>query len=99
MLPVLPLPGGLPQVCCGNWTPDGRYFVYEDAGQLWIVATARQASGRISMPVQLTSGPLTYHDPVPSREGKRVFAIGGQPRTDRKEISAQEVYAFDLQLP
>ncbi len=99
MLPVLPLPGGLPQVCCGNWTPDGRYFVYEDAGQLWIVATARQASGRFSMPVQLTSGPLTYHYPVPSRDGRHLFAIGATPDTQGKNTTAQEVYTFDWQLP
>jgi Tol biopolymer transport system component len=32
--------------------------------------------------VQLTNGPLDFWLPVPSRDGKKIFALGGQPRSE-----------------
>jgi hypothetical protein len=32
------------------------------------------------VPTQLTTGPLSYSRAVPSVDGKRIFAIGSQPR-------------------
>jgi Tol biopolymer transport system component len=81
MRPFLPRPGWLapPAPCCGKWTPDGKYFAFVDAGNIWIVA---DMPGKFAEPVQLTSGPLAFHDLVPSRDGKKLFAIGGQPRAE-----------------
>jgi hypothetical protein len=53
----------------------------------------------MSIPVQLTSGPLNYHYPVPSRDGRRMFAIGVTPDTQGKNTSPQEVNVFEWQLP
>jgi dipeptidyl aminopeptidase/acylaminoacyl peptidase len=50
-----------------------------NAGHIWIVA---DLPGKFSEPVQLTSGPLGFHDLVPSGDGKRLFAIGVQPRAE-----------------
>ncbi len=33
-------------------------------------------------PVQLTNGPLDFWKPVPSKDGKRIFAVGSQPRSE-----------------
>jgi Tol biopolymer transport system component len=27
-----------PEECCGQWTPDGRYFVFQSQGNIWALA-------------------------------------------------------------
>jgi Tol biopolymer transport system component len=75
------LPGwtGAENPCCGTWTPDGRYFLFEAAGNLW----ARREDGdgfrrRSGVPVQLTFGPVRFSSVMPSRDGTRLFAVGHQ---------------------
>jgi eukaryotic-like serine/threonine-protein kinase len=72
-----------PGECCGRWTPDGDYFVFQsshDTGTstLWAIG---EKSGflrrRIAEPVQLTTGQSSMRDPIPSRDGKKLFAIQG----------------------
>jgi Tol biopolymer transport system component len=75
--PLLP-EGSKPRgSCCGNWTPDGRYFVFNDLRNLWAVREKRGFFGRTrTEPIQLTNGPLLFSNPVPSKDGKRIFAVG-----------------------
>ena len=74
-----------PNECCGEWTPDGKYFVFQARRNatmdIWAInerggffRSTRQA------PVQLTTGPMNVGDPVPSRDGKKLFVQGWQPR-------------------
>jgi len=76
--------------CCGNWTPDGRYFVFNASGNLWAL---RGESGLFKQgraePTQLTFGPLSYSRPVPSRDGKRLFAVGSQARGELARFDAR----------
>ena len=83
--PLLPGWSDAPNECCGEWTPDGKYFVFQarrDAtADLWAInehgglfRAAPQA------PVQLTTGPMNVGNPVPSRDGKKLFVQGWQPR-------------------
>ena len=70
--------------CCGEWTLDGRYFVFkssrEGISNLWALEEKSDWWRRANRdPVQLTSGPVNYDEPVPSRNGKSIFAIGVQP--------------------
>ncbi len=67
-------------LCCGDWSPDGRYYVFvsqDPAGSkdLWIIREGSRYLGKPN-PVQLTSGPLWYTDPVFHPQMKRVFANG-----------------------
>jgi serine/threonine protein kinase/Tol biopolymer transport system component len=67
--------------CCGKWTPDGKYFIFQSQGQLW----ARRESGsflrKVShAPVELTSGAIAYSDPLPGKSGKKLFAVAGFKR-------------------
>jgi Tol biopolymer transport system component len=75
--PLLP-EGSKPRgACCGNWTPDGRYFLFTDEQNLWALREKRGLFRRSrSEPIQLTNGPLLFSNPVPSKDGKRVFAVG-----------------------
>jgi DNA-binding winged helix-turn-helix (wHTH) protein/Tol biopolymer transport system component len=76
--------------CCGMWTPDGKYFVFEAASngisQTWafresqtLFRRALFPSRRIK-PTQLTSGPISFGSPSVSLDGKRLYTIGGQSR-------------------
>ena len=66
-----------PNECCGKWTADGRYFVFESQGQIWALPNnggfLRKAS---RTPIQLTSSPLSLSSPLPSKDGKKLFVVG-----------------------
>jgi len=74
--------------CCGKWTPDGRYFVFEnglnDRVDLWATSHARRFFWQKpdEKPIQLTAGPLNFVVPLPSKDGKQLFAIGQSPRAE-----------------
>jgi Tol biopolymer transport system component len=73
--------------CCGIWTTDGKYFVFQatskGVGTIWAM---REKSGLFKRdshgPVQLTNGPINNYAPVPSANGKRLFFGGHQPRSE-----------------
>lgn len=84
---------GTPMECCGDWTPDGRYFVFEShrngISNLWMLEEKSDWWRRSSPnPVQLTFGPVDYNRPAPSRDGRSIFAIGVQ--------DAGELVRYDL---
>jgi len=72
--------------CCGKWTPDGEYFVFESFRgghtNIWVLPESGGWLHRHPQPVQLTNGPLDFSNPVPSKNGKRIFAFGVQPRSE-----------------
>lgn len=78
--------------CCGNWTTDGKDYVFASnrggAGwNLWAVGERLSLFGHRAEPVQLTDGPMDFFNPVPSRDGKKLFALGEQ--------SQGELLAYD----
>jgi Tol biopolymer transport system component/predicted Ser/Thr protein kinase len=80
--------------CCGNWTPDGKYFIFQSTrnGRTDIWALRDKASlfrPRDRKPVQLTTGPLNYWAPLPSRDGKRIYVVGEQPRGELVRYDAR----------
>jgi eukaryotic-like serine/threonine-protein kinase len=83
-----------PQECCGRWTPDGRYFIFqstrEGATNLWVMAESSSfLHKRWKQPVQLTTGPLSFFRPLPSRDGKKLYVIGVQPRAELVRYEAK----------
>lgn len=66
--------------CCGSWTPDGRYFLFESTHNYTNIWVVRDRTGLLrqaqSDPVQLTTGPMNFHRPVVSKDGRRLFVIG-----------------------
>ncbi len=68
-------------ICCGDWSSDGQYYVFvvqaaTGTKDLWLARERPHSLLRKSEPVQLTSGPLWYTDPVFGSQGKRVFVNG-----------------------
>jgi Tol biopolymer transport system component len=67
--------------CCGKWTPDGKYFVFVSAGQVWARREAASFLHKINHdPMQLTSGAIAYGDPLPGKDGKKLYAVAGLTR-------------------
>jgi Tol biopolymer transport system component len=76
-----------PAECCGRWTPDGKYYVFqssrEGASNIWIVPDRSEFWRKVARePVQLTTGPLQFYNPLPSKDGKKLFVVGVQPRAE-----------------
>jgi Tol biopolymer transport system component/DNA-binding winged helix-turn-helix (wHTH) protein len=79
------LPGWKGTYCCGNWTPDGKYYVFQSTSNsntdIWALRERTGLfRGRDGEPVQLTAGPMDFQSPASSVDGKRLFVIGEQPR-------------------
>jgi serine/threonine protein kinase/Tol biopolymer transport system component len=86
-----------PEECCGQWTPDGRYFVFQSHGNIWALAEKGNFLGRVNgQPVQLTSGPMRFSLPVPSKDGKKLFVVGALARGElaRYDTKAGEFIPF-----
>jgi Tol biopolymer transport system component len=66
-----------PDECCGKWTEDGKYFIFQSQGQIWALAEERTFLHRYTgKPLQLTSSPLGLFTPLASKDGKRLFVAG-----------------------
>jgi len=67
-----------------RWSLDGKYLVYhlrhEGGADLWALPTQTSLLHRSQPPIRLTNGPLSYGHPLPSRDGKQIFAIGTKQR-------------------
>jgi serine/threonine protein kinase/Tol biopolymer transport system component len=79
-----------PDECCGNWTPDGKFFVFESKGSIWAHAENPNLIGKGDrLPVQLTSGPMTFHTPLPSKDGKKLYVVGALVRGELVRYDAK----------
>ncbi len=83
-----------PHECCGVWTPDGKYYVFQStrngASNLWVLpeSTGWFHKGKTE-PVQLTTGPLDFYAARPSKDGKQLFVIGVQDRAELVRYDAK----------
>ena len=74
-----------PSECCGVWTPDSKYFFFQSGKggtqNIWAIREGDSLFYRINhQPVQLTTGPSATLSPLPSLDGKKLFAITSQAR-------------------
>jgi Tol biopolymer transport system component/tRNA A-37 threonylcarbamoyl transferase component Bud32 len=78
----------------GSFTPDGKYFIfqslYNGRADLWAIPEKGDFFHKTKRePVQLTSGPLSFFGAQPSQDGKHLFAIGEQPRSELQRFDAK----------
>jgi eukaryotic-like serine/threonine-protein kinase len=86
-----------PTACCGNWTPEGKYFVFQATRsgktEIWAIRERRGLRGWVGRledkPVQITSGQLNSLAPVPSPDGKKLYIIGQQLRGEMVRYDSQ----------
>jgi eukaryotic-like serine/threonine-protein kinase len=78
--------------CCGSWTPDGHFYVFNlqskpTGSQIWALDERRGLLRRPpSLPVPLTTGPIIWGRPLSSRDGMKIFADGRTPRGELSRI-------------
>jgi serine/threonine protein kinase/Tol biopolymer transport system component len=89
------------QECCGNWTPDGKYFIFQSTrnGQtrIWAMPESSGPFRKTSPPNELTSGPMSYFSPVASVDGRKLFVIGAQLRGELERFN-QTTQQFETYL-
>jgi eukaryotic-like serine/threonine-protein kinase len=77
----------------GNWTHDGRYFLFQagEAGRwdLWALPDSGGVFRHSATAMRLTNGPLSYEGPVSSRDGKKIFAVGSKKRGELIRYDSQ----------
>lgn len=76
--------------CCGNWTADGKYFVFQASQNiantnlvvtsLWALRETKAETGPSL--TQITTGPMSFGSPSPGRDNKNIWAIGVQPSVE-----------------
>jgi Tol biopolymer transport system component len=85
--------------CCGEWTREGRYFVFlgihHASYDIWALPTTG-APFTAESPVQLTNGPLSYYEPLPSADNKSILAVGAKQKGElcRYDANKREYVTF-----
>jgi eukaryotic-like serine/threonine-protein kinase len=80
--------------CCGNWSPDGKYFAFQSSrngrADIWVLRSKSGSSLSAShAPERLTQGPLNFLAPVFSLDGKTLFVVGEQRRGELVRYDAK----------
>jgi Tol biopolymer transport system component len=90
--PLLPNWSNPSSECCGNWTSDGKHFVFQsnrpEGSNIWILPEKSWAGAATPSPIQLTAGPLNFLGPVPGRRGNRIFFTGAHNRSQLRRYDA-----------
>jgi Tol biopolymer transport system component/DNA-binding winged helix-turn-helix (wHTH) protein len=82
-----------PLECCGGWTPDGSYFVFQATRdgktEIWTIREKRGLPFSSSQPVRLTAGQMNSLAPMVSQNGKILYVIGEQLRGELVRYDAR----------
>ena len=78
--------------CCGNWTPDGKDYVFQsnrvEGSNIWMLPEKTWLRPTSAAPIQLTAGPLNFLGPVPARHGSRIFFTGAHRQSQLRRYDA-----------
>jgi Tol biopolymer transport system component len=91
------------RTCCGRWSPDGGFFAFLGLGPAGPHSEIYALDERFGLfrsrakePIQLTSGPIDWDEPVLSKDGKKIFATGSTRRgeLDRLDPKSNQFRPF-----
>jgi eukaryotic-like serine/threonine-protein kinase len=94
------LPGWHPSEskCCGEWSPDGRFYVFlgrprGSDPELSEIYALDERHGVFPLPAKdpilLTSGPIGWDLPIFSKDGKKIFSTGSTKRGELVHLDAK----------
>jgi Tol biopolymer transport system component len=81
------------QLCCGSWTPDGRFYLFQArVGNTFQIWAERNRDGSLlpiqGQPFPLISGAPSYRSPLASQDGRRLFVRAEAPRGELVKYDA-----------
>jgi Tol biopolymer transport system component/DNA-binding winged helix-turn-helix (wHTH) protein len=84
----------VPAECCGRWSPDGSWYIFQSTRDgrtdIWALP---ESSGLIDRkprePIQLTAGPINSLAPEMSPDGRKLYMIGQQLRGELNRYDAR----------
>jgi len=90
--------------CCGVWTTDGKYYIFQSwqnaRREIWAIqengSTRLRRTRRV--PEQVTAGPMDFSYPIAGKDGRELFAIGTLPRAEVVWYDLRE-HQFNPYLP
>ena len=85
-------PSSYGSTCCGSWTSDGKYFVFQKnslyGSNIWAIPEQTGIFGTPGRPFALTNGPLHYQSPITAHNGHRIFFVGLNLRSELLQYDA-----------
>jgi Tol biopolymer transport system component len=83
--------------CCGTWTPDGRYYIFQATQSspttittLWVAPDSGRATDTSAPTVfPLTSGPMSFGNASPAADNKNIWAIGVHPAAEAVKYDSE----------
>jgi Tol biopolymer transport system component/DNA-binding winged helix-turn-helix (wHTH) protein len=78
-------------LCCGHWAADGKYFFFVASSKnlpnsVWVLREPYGLFHRQDPPVRLSTGPLPISNVLPTPDGKRLFLLGNNARSEYVRI-------------
>jgi Tol biopolymer transport system component/DNA-binding winged helix-turn-helix (wHTH) protein len=74
------------ETCCGKWTPDGNYFLFQamrdGASKIWALPEHRSLWNVHPRPQQLTTGPPNFYMGALTLDGKKLIVTSAEPRAE-----------------
>lgn len=72
--------------CCGVWTADGKWFVFQSSRggntDLW-----RLSANSVDGAERLTDGPLQFQAPVAAKSGHTIYFVGSDARSELERLT------------
>ena len=82
-----------PQICCAQWTADGKYLLFQGLGEgrsnLWALPQEKHFLRGPAAPIQLSNGPLSYDAFTGGRDIGKIYAVGVQRRGELVRYDAK----------
>ncbi|MHB1865686.1 MAG: TolB family protein, partial [Candidatus Saccharimonadales bacterium] len=72
-------------LCCGSWTPDGKYFLFQARVESMFQIWAQRDQYRYLFPIRnrpfpLVFGAMSYRGPLPSKDGRKLIVRAEAPK-------------------
>lgn len=89
-----------PNLCCGEWSPDGRYFFFQTQrngqSRIWAVRERHSFWTKSPAPAALTTVPPNFYMGTPNADGKKLFVSAAEPRAElvRYDSSSRQFVPF-----
>jgi Tol biopolymer transport system component/DNA-binding winged helix-turn-helix (wHTH) protein len=76
----------LTERCCGEWSPDGRYYFFQTerngASRIWALPETHSFWTGAPAPIELTTVPPNFYMGGVSEDGKKLYVTASQPRAE-----------------